>query len=70
MLQDSLQEIQILIIEDDPITADSMQLMLREFGFTIKGIVHTLEAALRFLNKETFDIALVDIDLNGSNSGI
>lgn len=66
----SFQEIQILIIEDDPITAHSMSLMLKEFGFGIKGIAHTLEAAISFLNKEQFDIALVDIDLNGTRSGI
>lgn len=70
MLQDNLQEIQILIIEDDPITAESMNLMLKEFGFAVKGIAHTLEAAIGFLNKEDFDIALVDIDLNGTRSGI
>ena len=56
MQQDNLQEIQILIIEDDPITADSMSLMLKEFGFAVKGIAHTLEAAISFLNKEHFDI--------------
>ncbi len=70
MHQDSLQEIEILIIEDDPITADSMSLMLKEFGFAVKGIAHTLEAAISFLNKEHFDIALVDIELNGTRSGI
>ncbi len=70
MLQDNLQEIQILIIEDDPITASIMSLILKEFGFTVKGIAHTLEAAISFLNKEHFDIALVDIDLNGTRSGI
>lgn len=67
---EEIQEIQVLIIEDDPITADSTSLMLKEFGFTVKGIAHTLEAAISLLNKEQFDIALVDIDLNGTRSGI
>lgn len=64
------QPIQILIIEDDPISADSMELTLQEFGFTIKGVAHSVETALALLNRETFDIALVDIDLNGTKSGI
>ncbi len=64
------QPIQILIIEDDPISAESMVLTLEEFGFGIKGVAHSVETALVLLNRESFDIALVDIDLNGSRSGI
>lgn len=70
METNNYQEIQVLIIEDDPITAESINLMLQEFGFGVRGIAHTLEAAIGFLNKEHFDIALVDIDLNGTRSGI
>ena len=64
------QPIQILIIEDDLTSADSMVLVLEEFGFNIKGVANTVEAALVLLNRESFDIALVDINLNGSHSGI
>jgi len=70
MQTDNFQQIQVLIIEDDPITADSMNFMLKEFGFSVKGIAHSIEAAISLLNKEAFDIALVDIDLNGTKSGI
>mgnify|MGYP002783803638 CR=1 FL=1 len=66
----SQQPIRILIIEDDPISAESLVLTLQEFGYEIKGVAHTIEAALILLNRESFDIALVDIDLNGSKSGI
>ncbi|MDE3143773.1 MAG: response regulator, partial [Bacteroidota bacterium] len=38
--------------------------------FGIKGVAHSVETALTLLNRESFDIALVDIDLNGSRSGI
>lgn len=70
MEQVAEQPIQILIIEDDPISAESMVLTLEEFGFSIKGVAHSVETALVLLNRESFDIALVDIDLNGSRSGI
>lgn len=64
------QNIQVLIIEDNPITSDSMQLALQEFGFVIKGIAHNVETALHVLNRENIDIALVDIYLNGTKGGI
>ncbi len=64
------QPIELLIIEDDPISAESLELTLKEFGFVIKGIAHSVETALILLNRENFDIALVDIDLNGTTSGI
>ncbi len=70
MEQTETQPIQILIIEDDPISADSMVAILDSFGFIIKGVAHTIEMALHLLNKENFDIALVDIELNGSKSGL
>lgn len=66
----NLESIQILIIEDDVITAQSISLLLKEFGFTVKGIAHNLESAITFLNTEVFDIALVDINLNETKSGI
>ncbi len=64
------EEIEILIIEDDVLTAESTRLLLQEFGFSVKAIANTIEAALGFLNKESFDIVLVDIDLYGKQSGI
>jgi two-component system, LytTR family, response regulator LytT len=64
------QAIEVLIIEDDPISAESMELSLSEFGFKITGVAHSIETTLMLLNREQFDIALVDIDLNGSTSGI
>lgn len=65
-----LKEIEILIIEDDALTAESTGMLLEEFGFTVKAIADSVESAISFLNNNTFDIALVDIDLNGKRSGI
>ncbi len=64
------ENISILMIEDDEATAKSMVMFLEEFGFSVDGLAHTLEDAITLLNKQTFDIALVDIDLNGSSSGL
>lgn len=65
-----LNEIEILIIEDDALTAESTGMLLDEFGFTVKAIADSIESAISLLNKQSFDIALVDIDLNGKKSGI
>jgi DNA-binding LytR/AlgR family response regulator len=64
------KEIEILIIEDDALTAESTAMLLEEFGFTIKAIADSIESAISLLNKHSYDIALVDIDLNGKRSGI
>lgn len=70
MYNELTKPIQIQIIEDDPITADSLATILTELGYTIKTISTTVESAVQFLNKEVVDIALVDIHLHGTNSGI
>jgi two-component system response regulator LytT len=70
MPETASEQISILMIEDDEATAKSMVLILEEFGFAIDGLAHTLEDAITLLNKRVFDIALVDIDLNGSSSGL
>lgn len=64
------KEIEILLIEDDALSAESTAMLLEEFGFTVKAIADSIESAISHLNKNSFDIALVDIDLNGKKSGI
>lgn len=70
MYNEQTQPIQIQLIEDDPFTADSLATILTELGYTIKTISTSVESAVQFLNKEVVDIALVDIHLHGTNSGI
>lgn len=70
MHPEAQQNIQVLIIEDDTLTAESMCFSLQEFGFVIKGVANSVESALHFLNRENVDIVLVDIYLNGTKSGI
>jgi len=64
------KEIEILMIEDDALTAESTAMLLEEFGFTVKAIADSVESAISYLNKNSYDIALVDIDLNGKKTGI
>jgi Response regulator of the LytR/AlgR family len=60
----------VLIIEDEEIWAKALHEMLFELGFTIASTIDTIEGALLAIKKEHYDIALVDINLNGKNSGL
>ncbi len=64
------EEIAVLIIEDEELWAKSLTLNLDEFGFSIAGTAGNFEAAVFALNKKNYDIVLLDIHLNGRESGI
>src|SRR6201986_130762 len=63
-------EISVLIIEDEEIWAQNIIDDLNQFGFTIVNCVDNLEDALPAISANNFDIALLDININGKNSGI
>lgn len=62
--------ISILIIEDEEVWAQKLRIDLEQFGFTIAGVVDCIEDALPLILRKDFDITLIDINLNGKNSGI
>ena len=63
-------DISVLVIEDEETWSHQIKYDLRQFGFTIAGCVDTVEGALPAISANNFDIALLDINLNGKNSGI
>jgi CheY-like chemotaxis protein len=63
-------EISILIVEDEEIWIQQLKHMLDEFGFTVTKTVSTVEDALSTLSSCEYDLVLLDIHLNGKNSGI
>ena len=60
----------VLIIEDDFIIAETLSVYLEDYGFTIQGICDNYDDALEHLYDKTPDFALVDITLEGGNTGI
>lgn len=54
----------ILLVEDDPTVAEVLQGLLRARGYRVAHAGHGLEALAR-LETESFDIALLDLDLPG-----
>jgi len=63
-------EISILIVEDEEIWVHQLRFLLNEFGFTVVNAVSTVDDALATLSACEYDLVLMDIRLNGKDSGI
>ena len=63
-------DISVLIIEDEEIWADRISSDLKHLGFKICAVANSVEDALPAITGNNFDIALLDINLHGKNTGI
>ncbi|WP_159994643.1 HWE histidine kinase domain-containing protein [Roseomonas sp. 18066] len=65
-----LQGARILVVEDEPMIGAALTAMLVQFGCSVAGPVTGLETALKRVLEATepFDLALVDVNLNGRES--
>lgn len=64
------EEIRAGIIEDEETYAKAIANTLRDSGYTVAWVASSFEAAVKELNMVNYDILLVDINLNGVDSGI
>ena len=62
--------IKILAVEDDPIYAESLELIVEELGYELVGIVDNAVAALQLVDETLPDLILMDIEINDSINGI
>ncbi|NCD72481.1 sigma 54-interacting response regulator [Mucilaginibacter agri] len=60
----------ILIVEDEFVVANALRLALRQAGHIINGIAISTDAAEEALRKQETDLVLLDIRLNGKQTGI
>jgi DNA-binding LytR/AlgR family response regulator len=60
----------IIIVDDEPIWAMQLQLLAEKFDYTVAGVFNTVSAVLVALPQLEFDLALIDIELDGENLGI
>jgi len=67
---ESENETNILIVEDEPITAGYLQRALIKSGYNVTSVVSTGEAALKNISDERPDLVLMDIMLEGMLDGI
>jgi DNA-binding LytR/AlgR family response regulator len=63
-------DISVLIIEDEETWMQKIKHVLNQFGYKIAGTAGNLDDALAAIRANNFDIALLDINLHGKNSGI
>jgi len=65
-----MNEIQILVVEDEPIIADDLVFMLEEMGYQNVDTVHYGEKAIKKIKEKEYDLLLLDINLEGEVDGI
>lgn len=65
-----MSEINILIVEDEPMVAEDIASALNNIDFKVSAVVYNEKAALEELKSNTPDIALLDINLKKGDEGI
>lgn len=58
----------VLIVEDEYLVAMLVEEMLESLGYEVAQVAATLEAAMNAATHASFDVAILDINLNGSQS--
>ena len=61
---------QILIVEDEYIIANDLQLILHAAGYPVMGIARSVAKALTLIEQQRPDVVLLDIYLQGVETGI
>lgn len=62
--------VRILIIEDELIISRDMTVMLTKMGYNVIGDAMDFDEAMEILERETPDLIMLDINLNGKRDGI
>jgi two-component SAPR family response regulator len=55
----------VLVVEDEITVALLIEDMVNELAYEVAGIVSRLDDAMRLLDSETFDLAMLDVHLGG-----
>jgi len=63
----SLRGTSVLIVEDNFVVADALRYLIDGYGGSVSTIVPSLERAFEALAAGPVDIAVLDIDLNGTS---
>lgn len=64
----ALAGLRVLLVEDEPIIAMTAEDMLQAIGCTVAASAQTLAEALAAAARGGFDVAMLDINLNGEAS--
>lgn len=55
----------VLVVEDEMTIAMLIEDMVSELAYEVAAVVPRLEDAMRYLDTDTFDVAMLDVHLNG-----
>jgi CheY-like chemotaxis protein len=58
----------VLIVEDEMLVAMLIEDILTEHGFTVAATANSMDQALTFLNRDRCDIAVLDLNLDGTRT--
>jgi two-component SAPR family response regulator len=65
MHSESTPKRRILVVEDEMLIGMLLEDMLTDMGHEVAGIIPRLKDALAAVEKETFDLAVLDVHLHG-----
>ena len=65
-----MSKISVIIVEDEISTLEYLESVVEDFGMEVLGTYQHYEKALKAINTRNPDIALLDIDLGGEQTGI
>jgi two-component system, response regulator PdtaR len=65
-----MSKLKILLLEDDPIQATALGTMFTNNGYAVAGIANAGEKALKIFREQQPDLAVLDINVKGSFTGI
>jgi DNA-binding LytR/AlgR family response regulator len=63
-------KLKVLIVEDEPLIADSIAERLERNGYEVVGIADEANEALQIVKEQNPDIALLDVNIEGNVDGI
>lgn len=67
---DSSKGFDIFIVEDELIIAESLKRIIKNLGHRCVGTANSCHSAEKAIQNESFDLILLDININGKNEGI
>jgi CheY-like chemotaxis protein len=62
--------LRVLVVDDEALVADYVADLVEEAGHDVVGIAATGERALAYLARDGVDLAILDIKLKGTTTGI
>lgn len=64
------QKLRVLIVEDEPLIAADLELLIGEMGHEVIGPADSLDEALSVIEAQEVDVAFVDLNLRDGFTGL